>query len=108
MVCSHCQHQNSDTATYCGACGSRLGPNQSASTVRRLTRSSREAKIGGVCAGLADYLRVDVTLVRAAWLVLSIVPGVVVGGILAYLAAWLVIPRPSTPRLATTATPARS
>jgi phage shock protein PspC (stress-responsive transcriptional regulator) len=61
-------------------------------TVRRLTRSKTQGKIAGVCAGLADYFEVDVVLVRAAWVVLSIVPGAVIGGVLAYLAAWLVMP----------------
>ncbi len=60
--------------------------------IRRLTRSTHEGKIAGVCAGVANYFEVDVTLVRAAWLVFSIVPGAVVGGVLAYLLAWLVIP----------------
>ena len=61
-------------------------------TVRRLTRSKTQGKIAGVCAGLADYFEVDAVLVRAAWVVLSIVPGAVIGGVLAYLAAWLVMP----------------
>jgi phage shock protein C len=66
---------------------------------RRLTRSPGEGKIAGVCAGLAEYFDVDVVLVRAAWVVLSIVPGAVIGGVIAYLAAWLVIPE-STGRAA--------
>jgi len=36
-----------------------------------------------------------VVLVRVAWVVLSIVPGAVIGGVIAYLAAWLIIPRPA-------------
>jgi phage shock protein PspC (stress-responsive transcriptional regulator) len=64
---------------------------------RRLTRSRTDVKIAGVCAGLADYLDVDVVLIRAAWLVFSIVPGAIVGGILAYLAAWLLIPETTEP-----------
>jgi phage shock protein C len=59
---------------------------------RRLTRSRTDVKIAGVCAGLADYLDVDVVLVRAAWLVFSIVPGAIIGGVIAYAAAWLLIP----------------
>ena len=66
-------------------------------TVRRLTRSKTQGKIAGVCAGLADYFEVDVVLVRAAWVVLSIVPGAVIGGVLAYLAAWLVMPDGTEP-----------
>ena len=65
--------------------------------VRRLTRSRTDATIAGVCAGLADYFDVDVVLVRAAWLVFSIVPGAIIGGVLAYLAAWLVIPEATDP-----------
>ena len=60
--------------------------------IKRLTRSPAEAKIGGVCAGLADYFDVDVVLVRTAWLVFSIVPGAIIGGVLAYVAAWLLMP----------------
>jgi phage shock protein PspC (stress-responsive transcriptional regulator) len=61
-------------------------------TIRRLTRSRTEGKVAGVCAGIANYFDVDVVLVRAAWVVFSIVPGAVIGGVLAYIAAWLVIP----------------
>jgi phage shock protein C len=60
--------------------------------VRRLTRGQADKKVAGVCAGLAEYFDVDVVLVRAAWVVFSIVPGAIIGGVLAYLAAWAVIP----------------
>jgi phage shock protein PspC (stress-responsive transcriptional regulator) len=65
--------------------------------VRRLTRSRTNGTIAGVCAGLAEYLEVDVVLVRAAWVVFSIVPGAIIGGVIAYLAAWLVIPEAVEP-----------
>ena len=65
--------------------------------VRRLTRQRANGKVAGVCAGLADYFDVDVVLVRAIWVVLSIVPGAVIGGVLAYVAAWLVIPEATEP-----------
>ena len=64
---------------------------------RRLTRSRTEGNIAGVCAGLAEYLEVDVVLVRAAWIAFSIVPGAIVGGVLAYLAAWLLMPESTGP-----------
>jgi phage shock protein C len=60
---------------------------------RRLVRRPAEGKIAGVCAGLADYFNTDVALVRAAWVVLSIWPGAVVLGVVAYLAAWVLMPR---------------
>jgi phage shock protein PspC (stress-responsive transcriptional regulator) len=63
---------------------------------RRLHRNSSAGRIAGVCAGIADYFDADVTLIRLAWIVLSIVPGGLVGGILAYLAAWLLVPNSAT------------
>ena len=60
--------------------------------IRRLSRSRSNGKLAGVCAGLADYLEVDVVLVRLGWIVLSIMPGAIIGGIVAYLGAWLVMP----------------
>jgi phage shock protein PspC (stress-responsive transcriptional regulator) len=65
--------------------------------VRRLTRSRSQASLAGVCAGLADYLDIDVVLVRAVWVILSIVPGAIIGGVLAYLAAWMVMPETTEP-----------
>jgi phage shock protein PspC (stress-responsive transcriptional regulator) len=61
------------------------------STAHRLFRHSSSGRIAGVCAGIADYLNVDVTLVRLAWILLSIVPGAIIGGVLAYIAAWLIM-----------------
>ncbi|MBC2723041.1 PspC domain-containing protein [Desulfosporosinus sp.] len=55
----------------------------------RVYRSVRDKMIGGVCGGLAEYFRVDVTLVRIIALVALFAGGV---GFLAYLAAWVIIP----------------
>lgn len=60
--------------------------------IKRLLRPRAGRTIAGVCAGIAAYFNVDVVFVRVAWVVLSIVPGGVLGGILAYLAAWMVMP----------------
>lgn len=57
-----------------------------------LRRSRVDRKIAGVCGGLAASLDVDPTVVRVAWAVLTVVPGAIVFGVLAYLAAWLVMP----------------
>src|SRR5437667_11661494 len=76
---------------------------QSAS--RRLVRLPAHGKLGGVCAGLAEYFDADVTLVRLAWVILSIVPGGFVGGLIAYLAAWIVMP--DSPGPITTSTSGR-
>jgi len=65
-------------------------------TFRRLTRRPAEGKLGGVCAGLAAYWDVDTTLVRVAWIVLSIWPGAIVLGVIAYIAAWILMPAEDT------------
>ena len=49
----------------------------------------KDKKICGVCSGLAEYLEVDVTIVRLL-VVLAVVFGG--GGIIAYLIAAVVIP----------------
>ncbi len=73
--------------------------------MKRLIRIPDRGRLAGVCAGVADYLDTDVTLVRLAWLVLSIVPGAIVGGLLAYAAAWLLIPAGTAPLPAIDARP---
>jgi phage shock protein C len=59
----------------------------------RLRRSTADQQIAGVCGGLAEYFGVDSTVVRVLWVLLSIFGGAVVGGLIAYALAWLIIPR---------------
>lgn len=59
----------------------------------RLRRSATDRKVAGVCGGLAEYFGLDATVVRMAWAVLSIWPGVIICGVLAYLLAWVIMPR---------------
>ena len=75
---------------------------------RVLRRSTTDKQIAGVCGGMAEYFQVDSTMVRLLWVVLSIFVGAIIGGIIAYLLAWLIIPRAqivamSTPVQASTA-----
>jgi len=46
--------------------------------------------LAGVCAGVADYFSLDVTLVRVIWAVVSVITGG--AGVLAYLVAWILMP----------------
>jgi phage shock protein C len=59
---------------------------------KKLQRSFSDRKLVGVCGGLAAYLGVDPTLVRIAAVILAIYPGAVIGGLAAYVIAWLIIP----------------
>ena len=72
-------------------------------TRQRLTRSSIDKKIAGVCGGIAEYFDVDATAVRLLWVIVSVVFGAVIGGVIAYLVAWFIIPKPSSLPAASTA-----
>jgi len=52
-----------------------------------------------VCAGLGAYFGVDPTLVRLAFVVLTVFGG---AGVLLYLCAWLLIPEEDGPSIAET------
>jgi phage shock protein C len=61
------------------------------SSGRRVLARARDGRmLAGVCAGVADYLGLDVTLVRVIWAVVSVITGG--AGVLAYLVAWIIIP----------------
>ncbi len=55
-----------------------------------LVRSRKGRMVAGICAGIADYYGLDVTLVRLIVAVVSVITGGT--GVLAYLAAWMIIP----------------
>jgi phage shock protein C len=55
-----------------------------------LARSRKGRMVAGVCAGVADYFGWDVTLVRVIVAVVSVISGG--AGVLAYVAAWALIP----------------
>ena len=57
---------------------------------KRIYKSNSDIKIDGVCAGIAEYLNIDPTIVRLIWALLVLVAGT--GG-LAYIVCMLVIPR---------------
>lgn len=56
---------------------------------KRLTRTEDGRMIAGVCAGLANYLGVDATIVRLIFVLLAIFAA---GGVLLYLILWLIMP----------------
>jgi len=58
---------------------------------RPLRRSVNDRVIGGVCGGLAEYLDLDPTIVRVAYVLLSILSAAF-PGTLVYLILWILIP----------------
>jgi len=97
MSCAECHREVDERWNYCSYCGARVKP---ASAHRRLMRSATDSKIAGVCGGLAEYLGVDSTIVRLFWAVLAVVPGALVGGIVAYVVAWVIVPKAPVPATA--------
>src|SRR5262249_29512749 len=89
MNCPQCGKDIEADSTFCRHCGAIQGEKASP---RRLLRLPSSGRLAGVCAGIAGYLDTDVTFVRLAWVVLSIIPGCFVGGLVAYIAAWLIMP----------------
>lgn len=95
MFCTQCGVQIQENDKFCSQCG--LATPLAGAPARfanrdpnRLRRSLRDKKLGGVCAGLAEYLDVDVVLTR-----LLVVGGTIISGglgLLVYLAAWIIVP----------------
>ena len=57
--------------------------------MKKLYKSNRDKKICGVCGGIAEYLNVDATLIRLAFVLVSALGG---SGVLAYIVAALILP----------------
>ncbi len=67
-------------------------------------RSSRDKKLGGVCAGLAEYFDIDPTIVRVVWLLAFLCAG---AGGLVYIVLWIVLPlAPASDTISVPSTPA--
>lgn len=94
MYCTRCGLELDSQARFCSACGVQTAvtvPEGGTPRYPRLSRPCYDKKIAGVCAGFARYFGVDVTLVRILWLVFAFVP--FPAGLIAYIVAWIVMPR---------------
>lgn len=108
MLCPKCQKDAPEGSRYCSNCGAQF-PGQSApaggyTAPKKLMRSSRDKKLGGVCAGLAEYFDIDPTIVRVVWLLAFLCAG---AGGLVYIVLWIVLPlAPATEAISAPITPA--
>jgi phage shock protein C len=57
--------------------------------MKKLTRSSTDRIISGVCGGIAEYYGIDSTIIRLILVIFCLLGG---SGVLVYLAAALIIP----------------
>ncbi|MEE9235800.1 MAG: PspC domain-containing protein [Candidatus Acidoferrales bacterium] len=92
MICYNCQKDILAGSRYCYHCGAAQKPLTAppAPPRRPLRRSRKNKAIAGVCAGFAEYLDLDISLVRVVWLLVAVLGGG--AGLIAYLICWIVIP----------------
>ena len=76
MYCNSCGKTIADDVRFCSYCGSVVGIPPAP---KRLMRSRTDKKIAGICAGLAQYFDLDVTLVRIVSIFLTLATGVCPG-----------------------------
>ncbi len=57
--------------------------------MKRLYKNSQNKMLCGVCAGIAEYLNLDVTVIRVIWAILSCFGGF---GVVAYIICAVVMP----------------
>ena len=58
--------------------------------MKRLVRPKEGRKVAGVAQGIADYMDIDVTVIRIIW-VLLLLPGGL-PGLIPYVIFWLIMP----------------
>ena len=56
---------------------------------RKLYKIEHGKTVAGVCAGIAKFLNIDVTIIRLAWVLFTLAGGC---GLIAYIIAALVMP----------------
>lgn len=104
MYCNQCGSALEEHFRYCSRCGMATETTSRSGSRERLTRPREGIKIAGVCAGVARYLDLDVTLVRIVWLLLAILPPV--PGFIAYLICWVIMEKDPLPVRQESTTPA--
>jgi len=94
MFCTRCGTNLDEKARFCSDCGASVGGAATAEPPRPrsgLYRSRYDAKVAGVCAGVARHFDMDVSIVRILWLALTVYPPGV--GFIAYIICWMAMPK---------------
>lgn len=56
---------------------------------KKLTKSKNDRKLAGVCGGIAEYMNIDVTVIRVLWVLAFFMMGT---GLLAYIVCAIMMP----------------
>jgi phage shock protein C len=70
--------------------------------MKKLERSRESCVIGGVCGGLGEYFNIDPVIFRIAAVILAFTKGI---GVIAYVIAWIAVPRRAEGAVADTTPP---
>jgi phage shock protein C len=87
MYCTACGKTIAEDGCYCSYCGKVVGIPPAP---KKLMRSA-ERKIAGVCAGLAQYFNLDVSVMRILCFFITLATGIC-PGVVTFLLAWMIIP----------------
>ncbi len=98
MICRFCKFDNISNTIYCSKCGKQIGTTDD--TVNFMEPSlkyvgpiklhrGRDRWIAGVCSGISDYYNIDVILIRALFVFLSLIGTT---GVWLYLILLAIIP----------------
>lgn len=88
MYCNACGKAISEDARFCAYCGTVLGH---LPPPKKLMRPRAGRTVAGVCAGVAHYLDLDVSLVRVVWALITFLSGIF-PGVVVYALAWVIVP----------------
>jgi phage shock protein C len=56
-------------------------------------KRSNDSIIAGVCGGIAEWLKLDSTIVRVGYVLISVLSAAF-PGILVYIILWIILPKP--------------
>ena len=59
--------------------------------MKRLTRSTTDRWIAGICGGIGEYLEIDPNVIRVIWVILTVPTGFF-PGIIIYILLWILLP----------------
>jgi phage shock protein C len=59
--------------------------------MKRLTHSTADRWIAGICGGIGEYLEIDPNVIRVIWVILTVITGFI-AGIIIYILLWIILP----------------